>query len=108
MGCVAIEDFADRAQASVQQVVGHRFEHAQGQVTIAMATPVGQCKGPQQPAPDGALVVAAVPFAWPTAVVAGIGRIGWAEAAQAMGAEQLAGADAHHAPLLFQLEAALR
>ena len=108
MGCVAIEDFADRAQASVLQVVGHRFEHAQGQVTIAMATPVGQGEGPQQPAPDGALVVAAVPFAGPTAVVAGIGRIGWAEAAEAMGAEQLAGADAHHAPLLFQLEPALR
>ena len=65
MGRVAIEDFAQGANAVVSDGLSQRFEERKGRRWVLVDTEMGHDKRTKEPAPDRTLMVGAITFARP-------------------------------------------
>jgi len=53
VGSIAVHDLADAPDAAFIQMVGKPFEQGDGMSGIAVDRVMRECKGPEEPAPDG-------------------------------------------------------
>ncbi len=85
----------------ISQVANQRLQERTGLFPVVVGPEMGADKGPDQPAPDGALVIGTIALPPITTIVADVGRIIGSETAQTVRGEQMAGADVYHSALLL-------
>jgi hypothetical protein len=90
---ISVEDFPKRAESVGTDKLTQRFEETQGCVAVVVNAKMREGKRPEEPTPDGTLMIGSVPLARPTAVVALVSGLARSEAAQTVGGKQALGAD---------------
>src|SRR5207302_4559382 len=81
---IAIENFAERAEAARVNLAAERLEEALCRFAVAVHAIVRERERPEQPAPDGALMISGVAIPGTTAVMAGISGFAGRETPQSM------------------------
>ena len=99
---VAIEDLTDASKSVNVQVVRERLKKLGSLRRIVVHTEMGQSEWSEQPAPNGALVVCAVPLERRSTIVAAVGRIIWRETAKAVGGQEISSAGIYNGALLVR------
>ena len=105
---IAIEDFADGADAVRRQVMRHGLEERECARGIAIDAQMRQHERSQQPRPHGSLMIGGVALGGRAAVMAAIARIGRVERSQAMRRDQAPRAKIHHGRALLGAQRAFR
>ncbi len=88
------------------QVVRERLKKLGSLGRIVVHTKMRQSEWSEQPAPNGALVVCAVPLQRRSTVVAAVGRIIWRETAKAVGGQEISSAGIYNGALLVRSKSA--
>src|SRR5260370_29310727 len=83
-GRVAIENFAERAEAVRMNLAAERLEETQRRLAVVVDAIVCECERAEQPAPDGALMIGGVAIAGAASVMAGISRFARRETPQSV------------------------
>src|ERR1700731_506197 len=69
-GSITVENFAERAEAARINLAAERLEETQRRFAVMVDAIVREREGPEQPAPDGALMISGVAIAGAAAVMA--------------------------------------
>src|SRR5437879_2319365 len=96
---VAVEDLAEGPQPVRLEVPDHRRQKRLHADRIAIDFEVRRDERPQQPAPDGALVIGHVAAGLIPDVLSYVGRMVRSQAAQSVRCQELTGTDIHDDPL---------
>ena len=106
-GGIAIEDFADAANAVIGQVVHERLEIGESLLRVFVNAQVGPNEGANEPTPNCALMIGTVALGTVAAVHSDVFGVIRGEGAQAVGGQQMAGAGVQGGTLLFGRERAV-